>query len=70
MPVKVEILRSQYDGKTLAVSINDTRFGPDLGPWTVLKTFNGKLSIEEPKPHARPCTDPACDTDGDPDPVI
>lgn len=67
--IEVEILRSQYDGKTLAVAINGLRFGPDFGPWTILKSYKGLLPIEEPKPHDRPCTDSACNTDGDPEPI-
>jgi hypothetical protein len=37
-PLSVALLRSQYDGKTLAVDVCGIRHGPDLGPWEVVWT--------------------------------
>jgi len=39
--VKIEILKN---GGYWALSINDTRYGPDAGPWKVIGTFNIKKS--------------------------
>lgn len=36
---KVELLRSQFDGETLAISVDDIRHGPDAGPWTILRSW-------------------------------
>lgn len=33
---RVELLRSRYDGKTLAICVNGILHGPDLGPWEII----------------------------------
>ncbi len=35
----VELVRSQWDGKSLAVNVAGYRHGPDAGPWTVLASW-------------------------------
>jgi hypothetical protein len=52
-PVCVELLRSQYDGKTIAVSVAGIRHGADAGPWTVVQRWqlDDRLVCYEPELH-------------------
>ena len=36
MSKTVELLRSKYDGKTLAICVGGIRHGPDVGPWEIV----------------------------------
>lgn len=48
----VELLRSKYDGKTLAICVAGYRHGPDLGPWYVVAQWplDDRLHLREDKP--------------------
>ncbi len=38
--IKIDVLQSTWDDQYWAFSIDDTRCGPDAGPWTIRHSFS------------------------------
>ncbi len=38
--IKIDVLQSTWDDKYWALSIDDTRCGPDAGPWQIRHSFS------------------------------
>jgi len=38
--VRIEVMQSTWNDKYWALSIDDTRCGPDAGPWTTRRSFS------------------------------